>query len=131
IDGSMSTGGYLAEQEAPAPPPPRQTYSFWRLLREGFVGTDLDLTHNDVPLKAAILLLAIPMTLEVGAEPLFGVLDMLFVSRSGASATAAVAVTEFVLLIISTIACGLGVATTAYVARRVGEKDLRSAARVA
>lgn len=79
----------------------------------------------------AIALLSIPMVLEMMMESLFAVVDMFWVAHLGADAVATVGLTEAVLTILFTIAMGLSVATSAMVARRVGEKNPKEAAEVA
>ncbi len=77
------------------------------------------------------MLLAIPMILEMVMESLFGVVDMFFVARLGVDSLATVALAESLLILVFSIAMGLSMATTAFVARRIGEKDPGGAAEVA
>ena len=79
----------------------------------------------------AILLLAIPMVLELCLESVFAVVDVFFVSRLGADAVATVGITESMLIIIYSIAMGLGMGAAAIVARRTGEGDADGASRAA
>src|SRR5271154_3847189 len=79
----------------------------------------------------AITLLAIPMVLEMTMESLFAVVDMFWVAHLGADAVATIGLTEAVLTLLFSVAMGLGVATAATVARRIGEKNLDGAAEVA
>src|SRR5665213_4507004 len=95
-------------------------------IREALSGSRRDLTEGN--LKRAIILLAIPMILEMLMESLFGVVDMFFVARLGVDSLAAVALTESVLVLVFGVALGLSMATTAFVARRIGEKDPEGAA---
>lgn len=74
------------------------------------------------------MLLSIPMIIEMLMESLFGVVDMFFVAKLGVDSLATVALTESVIVLVFGVALGLAMATTAYVARRIGEKDEEGAA---
>ena len=100
--------------------------SLWTALKDAIRGTEMDYTQGS--LGRAILLLSIPMTLEMGMESVFAVVDVYFVASLGASAVATVGLTESVLTLMYSIAMGLSMGTTALVSRRVGEKNPASAA---
>ena len=102
---------------------------FWSSVREALRGSRQDFT--EVPIRRAILLLAIPMILEMGMESLFVLVDIFWVSRLGAEAVATVGLTEAMMTLIYTVAMGLGIGATATIARRIGEKDPERAARSA
>jgi putative MATE family efflux protein len=93
----------------------------WRDIGEAVRGSQQDFT--EVGIGRAIMLLSIPMVLEMSMESLFGVVDVYFVARLGADAVAAQGLTESLITPIFAIAIGLGMATTAMVARRIGEKE--------
>ena len=109
----------------PALPPPEPT-GFWSAVRDSLRGVQHDYTR--IPIGRAIVLLSIPMVLEMVMESLFAVVDIFWVSRLGADATATVGLTESVLTLVVGVAIGLSMAVTAMVARRVGEGDLEGAA---
>src|SRR6201996_2945396 len=107
-------------------PNPSTTPGLWQSIKEALRGSHQDYTTGS--LNRSILLLAIPMVLEMVLESLFAVVDVFWVSRLGADATATVGLTESVLTLIFAVGMGLGMSTTAMVARRVGEKDPDGAA---
>ncbi len=102
------------------------TPTLWQSIREALRGSHQDYTAGS--LNRAILLLAIPMVLEMVLESLFAVVDVFWVSRLGANAIATVGLTESVLTLVFAVGLGLGMSTTAMVARRIGEKDANGAA---
>jgi putative MATE family efflux protein len=98
----------------------------WRTVRLAIAGGEQDFTTG--PIGRAIVLLSIPMVLEMVMESVFAVTDVFFVSRLGVNAVAAVGFTEAMICLVYAIAIGLSIATTAMVARRIGEKDREGAA---
>ncbi len=101
----------------------------WEELRGALRGKQRDYTTG--PVGRAVLLLAVPMVLETLAESIFAVVDIFFVSKLGAWATATVGITETILHLVYTVAMGLSIGVTAMVSRRIGEKDPDGAARTA
>jgi putative MATE family efflux protein len=89
------------------------------------VGSKQDFTEG--PIGPAIFLLAVPMVLEMMMESLFGVVNVFWVAHLGKEATATVGITESLLTMVFAVAMGLSMATTATVARRIGEKDHQGA----
>ena len=101
----------------------------WKDILESISGTEQDFTQGS--LNRALLLLSIPMVLEMMMESLFAIFDTLFVGKLGTAALATIAYTEGMMTIFYAIGVGFSMATTALVARRIGEKDRKAAARVA
>jgi len=93
----------------------------WERIKEALRGAHHDYTAG--PIGRAIFLLAVPMVLETVLESVFAVVDVFFVSRLGADAVATVGLTESMMVLIYTLAMGLGIGAAATVARRIGEKD--------
>src|SRR5688572_32368260 len=97
-----------------------QSHGGWlKLLRSALAGRGGDPTKG--PIVPAIVSLAIPMVLEMLMESLFAIVNIFFVSRLGASAAAAIGLTESLLAIVYTVAMGLSIGVMAVVARRIGE----------
>ena len=103
-----------------------QPPKFWASVREAIRGSHQDFTAGSI--NRAIFLLAIPMVLEMVMESLFAVVDVFWVARLGADSVATVGLTESMLILVFSVAMGLGFSGTAMVARRIGEKDPEGAA---
>jgi putative MATE family efflux protein len=99
------------------------------LLRSAIAGEQKDYTTGS--LNMALFMLAVPMVLEMAMESLFAVVDAFYVSRVGTEALTVVALTEAVMMLVYSIAIGLSMSATAFVARRTGERNLKGAAEAA
>jgi putative MATE family efflux protein len=108
---------------------PEARGGFFSIVREALRGARHDYTA--LPLKRAILLLAIPMVAEMLWESLFAVADIFWASKLGPDAAASVILTESMMIIVYSFAMGLSIGGAALVARRIGEKDPNGAARAA
>ena len=100
--------------------------SFLSNLRIAISGSEKEFTTGSI--NRAIFMLSVPMILEMVMESLFAVVDVFFVSRVSINAIATVGLTESVIFLVYAVAIGLSIATTAMVARRVGEKRHKKAA---
>lgn len=107
-------------------PPPG---SVWQGIKDAIRGTEADYTK--ISLNKAILLLSVPMILELVMESTFALVDIFFVGKLGASAVAAVGLTETYLFLLYSIAMGLSMGVTAIIARRTGENDRETAGKSA
>jgi putative MATE family efflux protein len=104
--------------------------SLFSLLKQAILGTEQNFTEGSI--NRAIFLLSIPMILEMAMESLLAIVDIFFISLlHDNNAVTAVGLTESIIAIIYSIAMGLGMAATALVSRRVGEKDPAGAATAA
>jgi len=103
--------------------------SLWINIKEAIGGSDRDFTSDSI--GKALLILSIPMVLEMIMESIFAVVDIFFVSKLGADAVATVGITESSMTIVYAIGMGLSTATTALIARRIGEKKAGKAGVIA
>lgn len=100
--------------------------SFFRLFKQAVKGEQQD--YTSLSIDKAIFMLSIPMILEMIMESLFAVVDVYWVSRlKDNDAVATIGLTESVLTLVYSVAIGISMGATAMVARRVGEKDIKSA----
>jgi putative MATE family efflux protein len=120
----------MASSPSVLPPPSAAPPGLWRSVRQALAGGPEE-DYTALPLNRAVLLLAAPMVMEMVMESLFAISDVFWVSRLGRNAIAVVGLTESVMTLIYSVAIGISFAATAIVARRIGEKNPRAAARAA
>ncbi|RIW14467.1 MATE family efflux transporter [Algoriphagus lacus] len=97
----------------------------WQLIKDAILGKEQDFTS--LPLRTAIVVLAIPMILEMMMESAFAVVDIFFVAKLGEYAIATVGLTESVIVLTYAIGFGISMAGTALISRRFGEKEYHEA----
>lgn len=100
--------------------PAASALNIWCDIKESIAGSKLDFNTGNI--GRTILILSVPMVLEILMESVFAVVDIFFVAQLGADPIAAVGLTEFLFTLVYTVAIGFSIATTAIIARRVGEK---------
>ena len=105
---------------------PNWFHKLYKNFKEALSGEERDYTTGN--LNRAIFMLSVPMILEMVMESLFAVVDIFFVGKVSVDAVATIGLTESVMLLVYSTAIGLSMATTAMVARRVGEKNKEDAA---
>lgn len=106
-----------------------QLKQFFKLFVRAVKGEDLDYTQGSI--NRALFMLAVPMILEMLMESLFAIVDVFLVAGVSNEAVATVGMTEGLLMLVESVAIGIAMATTALVARRIGEKDFDQASDVA
>ncbi len=116
---------YPARVSDPLAPSTEGIPTLGSAVRAALRGAEHDYTR--LPLRQAVLLLAIPMVLEMAMESVFALTDAFFVSRLGTDALATVGLTESMITLVFAVAIGSGMATTAMVSRRIGEGDVAGA----
>lgn len=106
-----------------------QLKQFFELFIRAVRGEEMDYTRGSI--NRALFLLSVPMILEMLMESLFAIVDVFLVARISNEAVATVGITEGVLMLIESVAIGIAMASTALVARRIGEKNFERASDVA
>lgn len=101
-----------------------------QIIKESFQH-DEERDYTAMSVNRAIFLLSLPMVIEMSFEALFALVDAFYVARFvGVNGVATVGLTESVLTLIYSLAWGIAAASTAIIARRVGEKDRLGASKV-
>jgi len=88
-----------------------------------------DLTVGSI--SKNIWILAIPMLVSNLLQAAFNLVDMIWVGKLGPEALAAVSMSGSILMVLMFLMIGLGVGTTALIARAIGEKDNAKADNIA
>jgi putative MATE family efflux protein len=101
----------------------------WSTFKQAVRGAQVDYTTE--ALERAVVLLAVPMVLEMVMESIFVVVDAYWVSSLGSDAVATIGLTEAIMTVIYALATGIARASSAMVARRIGEKAHERAAATA
>ncbi|HEX8283645.1 MAG TPA: MATE family efflux transporter [Pyrinomonadaceae bacterium] len=105
--------------------------SLFAVVRQSVRGAHPNYDYTEGSIGRAVLLLSIPMVLEMLMESVFVIVDVYFVGWLGKEAVAAVGLTESMMVLVYTLAMGLGIGAMAMVARRTGEHDAEGAAHTA
>ena len=100
--------------------------SLWSDLRSALRGDEVDCTKGD--LKKGLFVLAVPMILEMLMQSIFEIVDIFFVGKLGPNPVAAVGLAASMVVLIIGVGLGLSIATTAIVARLIGEQKPEEAA---
>jgi putative MATE family efflux protein len=102
---------------------------FLKEVRDIIMGTEQD--YTSIPLRWAIVMLAIPMVLEMIFEAMFAIVDIYFVSHLGDNSTTVVGLTESLMTMVYAIGMGVSMGTTGIVSRRIGEHNPAEASKSA
>jgi putative MATE family efflux protein len=85
----------------------------------------MDLTKGSIP--KVLLLFSLPIVAQMSIQPLFGVIDRIFIAQISADAFNAVINASVFQMLVIMLAAGLANGVTSYVARLVGAGDLSEA----
>lgn len=117
MDSSRKPGGITADPSCPpAPPAPAPR-------RHGHAGMDL----TTGPLGRTLLVFSLPIVLQMSIQPLFGIVDRIFIGHLGPEAFNAVTNAGVLMMLVINLSAGLANGVTSYVARLVGKGDYREA----
>lgn len=102
-----------------------KTRSFFGLLRRSLAGSEKNFTSGSI--NKTILLLSVPMVVELLMESLFVCSNLFFVSRLGTNAISIAGATTTFITFCYSVSIGLGIAASAMISRRIGEKKFKAA----
>ncbi|MDX6182892.1 MATE family efflux transporter [Flavobacterium sp. Fl-77] len=106
-----------------------KTRSFLGLISRSLSGTETNFTSGSI--NKAIILLSVPMVAELLMESLFVCSNLFFVSRLGTSAISIAGATTTFITFCYSVSIGLGIAASAMISRRIGEKEFKIAGQTA
>ncbi len=106
-----------------------KTRSFFNLLRRSLAGTESNFTSGSI--NKTIILLSVPMVAELLMESLFVCSNLFFVSRLGTNAISIAGATTTFITFCYSVSIGLGIAASALISRRIGEKKFKAAGQTA
>lgn len=106
-----------------------KTRSFLGLLRRSLAGTESNFTSGSI--NKTIILLSVPMVAELLMESLFVCSNLFFVSRLGTNAISIAGATTTFITFCYSVSIGLGIAASAMISRRIGEKKFKAAGQTA
>jgi putative MATE family efflux protein len=89
----------------------------------------MDLTQGPIP--RVLLLFSLPIVAQMSIQPLFAMVDRVFIGQIGPDAFAAVINASVIQMLVITFAAGLANGVTSYVARLVGRGELAEAGNAA
>ncbi|MCV9933579.1 MATE family efflux transporter [Flavobacterium sp. LS1R47] len=102
-----------------------KTRSFFNLLKRSLSGSESNFTSGSI--NKTIILLSVPMVAELLMESLFVCSNLFFVSRLGTSAISIAGATTTFITFCYSVSIGLGIAASALISRRIGEKKFKAA----
>lgn len=106
-----------------------KTRSFFSLLRHSISGKESNFTSGSI--NRTIILLSVPMVAELLMESLFVCSNLFFVSRLGNNAISIAGATTTFITFCYSVSIGLGIAASAMISRRIGEKKFKAAGQTA
>ncbi|MEL1255195.1 MATE family efflux transporter [Flavobacterium sp. DGU38] len=106
-----------------------KTRSFFSLLRHSISGKESNFTSGSI--NRTIILLSVPMVAELLMESLFVCSNLFFVSRLGTNAISIAGATTTFITFCYSVSIGLGIAASAMISRRIGEKKFKAAGQTA
>lgn len=106
-----------------------KTRSFFSLLKRSLSGSESNFTSGSI--NRTIILMSVPMVAELLMESLFVCSNLFFVSRLGTNAISIAGATTTFITFCYSVSIGLGIAASAMISRRIGEKKFKAAGQTA